>query len=227
MALNKAHTSVWVKVMIIILIVAFVSLFMYGGVVGVFDLFNQPAQTQTATQTPAEALAAINAKHQPAIDALKPPAESKPASYTAIVTLANAYFDWAQELSTPAANQSQPTTTAIEAAIQTWTLARAEYDKAAKLDAKDPSVQTDRAVAMFYSNDTTAAVVTIQKTIAASPTFAAAWLNAGVFYEALGKNEQAVLAYRKYVAIDPKGQNVAYANSRVAELTGTGSATTK
>jgi tetratricopeptide (TPR) repeat protein len=226
-ALNKAHTSVWVKAMIIILIIAFVSLFMYGGIIGVVDLFNQSAPTQTAAQTPAEALTAINAKHQPAVNALKPPAESKPASYTAMVSLANAYFDWAQELSTPAAGQSQPTTAAIEAAIQTWSLARAEYDKAAKINAKDPSVQTDRAVAMFYSNDASAAVVTIQKTISVSPTFAPAWLNAAVFYESLGRNEQAIIAYKKYVAIDPKGQNVAYANSRLSALTGTGSTTTK
>lgn len=228
MALNKAHTSVWVKTLIIILIVAFVGLFMSGGIIGLIDLFNQPTQTQTTSaQTPAAALAAINAKHQPAIDALKPVEASAPGSYTATVNVANAYFDWAQELSTPAAGASQPTTAAIAAAIQTWALARTEFDKATKIKPQDPSVQTDRAVTMFYSNDATAAVATVQKVIAQDPTFAPAWLNAAIFYDALGQNEQAILAYRKYVAIDPKGQNVAYANKRLGELTGSGSTTTK
>jgi Tfp pilus assembly protein PilF len=80
---------------------------------------------------------------------------------------------------------------------------------------------------MFYSNDTTAAVVTVQKVITANPTFAPAWLNQGVFYEGLGQNEQAVIAYRKYVAIDPKGANVAYANSRISALSSTASTTAK
>ena len=227
MALNKAHTSGWVKAMIIFLIICFVSLFMYSGLAGLIDLFTQPAQSQTAQQTPAEALVAINAKHQPTVDALKPIAASKPASYTAMVNLANAYFDWAQELSTPVANQSQPTTTAIEAAFQTWALARVEYDKATKVKPKDSSVQTDRAVAMFYSNDTTAALATVNKVIVQDPTFAPAWLNVALFYDALGQSEQAIIAYKKYVVLDPKGQSIAYANKRLGELAGTGSTTSK
>ena len=227
MALNKAHTSGWVKALIIFLIICFVSLFMYTGITGLVDLFNQPAQPKVATPTAAQAVAAINAKHQASAEALKVVAVSQPTSYTATVNLANAYFDWAQELSSPAAGQSQPTTEAIAAAIQTWTLARAEYDKATKIKPKDPSVQTDRSISMFYSNDTTAAVVTVRKVLADNPTFAPAWLNIGLYYDALAQTEQAILAYQKYIALDPQGQNVAYAKQRLGVLTGAGSSSTK
>lgn len=227
MALNKAHTSVWVKAMIIFLIICFVSLFMYTGINGLIDLFQPSGQTQSTTQTPAQTLAAINAKHQPTIDALKVPAASKPASYTAIVNLANAYFDWAQEIDTQVAGQSQPATATMMAAEQTWTLAQAQYNKASKLKANDPNVQTDRAVSMFYSNEPTAAVTTIQKVLAQNPTFGPAWLNAGLFYESLGQNEQAIIAYKKYVAIDPKANNVAFAKDRLSKLGVSGSTTTQ
>ena len=80
---------------------------------------------------------------------------------------------------------------------------------------------------MFYSNDATAALVTVNKVIVADPTFAPAWLNVALFNDAMGKNEQAIIAYKKYVALDPKGQNVAYANKRLGELGAAGSTTTK
>ena len=218
MALNKAHTPVWMKTLIIILIVSFIGLFMSGGIIGLIDLFNQPAQTGTAAQTPADKLATINAKYQPQVDLYKQIAASQPTSYTAAVILANTYSDWGGELGTMLAAESQPSTSAVATYEQTWTAARLAYDAATKLKANDPPVQTDRSIATFYSGDATGAIVIVRKVIADTPTFALGWFNIGLFYDQTGQAEQAVLAYRKYLVLDPKGTSAQYAQQRVDAL---------
>ena len=218
MALNKAKTSVWVKTLIVVLIVAFISMFMYSGISGLFDLFkNSGSSTPTSTVDP---VTAINQEKQPTVDALKQLAASEPTSYTAQVNLANAIYDWAQALSRPASGQSQLTTAAMVAAAQQWSNARAAYDAATKLKAYDPSVQTDRSIATFYSGDATAAVKIVRTVTTKTPTFAPAWLNLAVFYDQAGNSLQALVAYKKYVALDPKGSNVSYAQQRIKALSG-------
>ena len=218
MALNKAHTPVWMKVLIIILAVALIGLFMSSGIVGLVDLFNQPAATGTAAQTPADKLAAINTKYQPQVDLYKQISASEPASYTAAVMLANTYSDWGGELGTMLSAESQPSTTAIAAYDQTWTGAKAAYDAATKLNPNDPPVQTDRSIATFYSGDATGAIVIVRKVLADTPNFALGWFNIGLFYDQTGQVEQAVIAYRKYLALDPKGSSADYAQKRVDTL---------
>lgn len=219
MALNKARTSIWVKVLIIILIVAFVSLFMFGGIAGIFDLFST-SNTQTASTT-TDPVTTVNEKHQPTVDALQKLAASEPTSYTAAVNLANGYFDWAQEMSLPQTGQSQITTAAMSAAVSLWAQARAAYDSAVKLTkAFDPSVQTDRSIAAFYSNDATAAITIARQVTVKDPKFAPAWLNLGLYYDATGKTLLAVAAYKKSLALDPKGSNVSYVQGRLKALGG-------
>ncbi|HEY5540316.1 MAG TPA: hypothetical protein VIL41_02555 [Coriobacteriia bacterium] len=226
MALNKARTSVWVKALIIILIIAFISLFMYTGIAGIFDLF-RPSTTETATS--ADPVATINQKNQPIVDSLRALASSQPTSYTPAVNLANAYFDWAQQLSIPQTGQSQATSAAITAAVGVWGEARAAYDQASKLGKTfDPSVQTDRSIATFYSNDTTSAITIAREVTTKQPTFAPAWLNLGLYYDATNNTALAIEAYKKYLVLDPKGSssNISYATSRIKALGGSVSTST-
>jgi len=225
-ALNKAHTSIWVKVLIIILIVAFVSLFMYQGLYGLVALFQQPQTTQQTTTDP---VALINQKNQATVDFLKQQLASSPSSYTASVNLANGYFDWANELSTPASGQSQITTAAMTAAFTQWAAARAAYDAASKLATSfDPSVQTDRSYAALYSNDATAALAIVKVVTQKAPNFSQGWVHLGIYYEALGNTAAAIPAYERYLQLDPKGQNASYVQSRLKALAGGSStATTK
>lgn len=218
MALNKARTSVWMKAFIIILIIAFVGVFVAGGFVGIFDLFQQSNPTGSSTVDP---IAAINQKGQQTTDALKALVASQPTSYTATVNLANAYFDWAQQLSTPQAGQSQITTPAMTAAFNVWSEARATYEKAAKIKkALDPPVQTDRSIATFYSNDATSAIKLAQQVTKAKPDFAPAWLNLGLFYDSTNNTVAAIAAYKKYLALDPKGGSATFATNRIKAIGG-------
>ena len=104
----------------------------------------------------------------------------------------------------------------MEAALSTWALARNAYDAASKLNkAFDPSVQTDRSIATFYSNDATTAIKLAREVVTKKPEFSQAWLNLGMYYDATGNQEQAVIAYTKYIKLDPTGQAVSYASNRL------------
>ena len=59
----------------------------------------------------------------------------------------------------------------------------------------------------------------------ANPKFAQVYFNLGVFYSAAGENANAIAAYESYVKLDPQGQLVADANSRIADLKTAGSGT--
>lgn len=218
MALNKSKTSPLVKAGIVILIVAFVSAFMYSGIAGLFDLFSAANKTPSAQQSTTDPVAAINDRYTAGVSALKSTAASQPASFTAQVTLANAYFDWAKELSTPAQGQSQLTTAAMVAATQQWAAAKAAYESAVKLKPNDPPTLVDYSVATFYSGEPSAAVVTAVKVTKISPTFGPAWLNLGIFYERLGMSAQALAAFQQYLKVAPKGDNASFAKQEIASL---------
>jgi tetratricopeptide (TPR) repeat protein len=207
-ALNKAHTSLWVKVLIFVIIVTLVSLFMVQGIFGVFALFQQNQQAgQSASVDP---VAEINQKYQGQIDSLKAVATSNPTSYTAAVQLADSYFDWAQELSQPTQGQSQPTTTAMVAAFTEWQAAKAAFDTATKLTKTfDPATQTDRSYAAYASSDTTAAIQIAKTVTQKAPTFEQGWSHLGIFYEAKGDTQLAIAAYKHYLSLNPKNQQTA------------------
>ena len=208
------------ELIIILLIVAFISMFMYGGIASLIELFKNP-QSQSAQTTPTDALSQINAQYQPGVDALRAAAASDPTSYTAAVNVANTYFDWAQAITKTLQGQSQPATAAMAAASERWADARSAYDTATALKADDPGVQVDRGVATFYSGDATAAITIVKQVAAVKSDFAPAWLNLGVFYEQTAQSQLAIAAFQKYIALDPKGQNVQFAQQEITKLKGT------
>jgi tetratricopeptide (TPR) repeat protein len=216
-ALNKAHTSIWVKTLIIVLIIAFVSLFMYQGIAGIFDLFK--SNPQSAGSSTADPVTAINTQNQAIVVQLQQVATSNPTSYTAAVNLANGYFDWAQQLSQPQQGQSQLTSAAMTAAFTQWTAAKTAYDTATKLATTfDASTQTDRSYAALYSNDATEAIAIVKVVTVKDPKFAQAWVHLGIYYEAIGDTKSAIPAYQRYLLLDPKGQNATYVQERLKTL---------
>ena len=233
MALNKAHTSIWVKTLIIVLIVAFVSLFMYQGLAGIVALFQQ---SPTAATSNVDYVAAVNQQNQSILSALNANLASSPTSYTAAVAVADAYFNWAQQLSEPQAGQSQPTTPALAAAATQWTQAAAAYDAAAKLSKTfDPPTETDRSYATLNSaNDATAAIAIVKVVTQKAPTFPQGWFHLGYYYELQRNPKAAIVPFRKYLALHPsqdQSQSIAYAQQSLqaagASTTGSSATTTK
>ena len=159
MAINKAKTSPWMKGFIIFLIVAFVGTIGEASIPSIFQLFTQPTGQTTTPTTTVATVEQINANFKPGVDALIAAAASDPTSYTAHVNLGNAYFDWAQTLSTPAEGASQISTAAMAAAGPLWLSSKDAYAKAVKIKAGDPAVETDFAIVTFYSGETTSAIL--------------------------------------------------------------------
>lgn len=213
MALNKSHTSLGMKIIIIALIVAFVSLFLYGGVASIIDLFKK---TPTTAAVNADPVTTINTKYEPQVTALKAMVASEPTSYTALVSLGNTYFDWAQELS----QASQTSTSALAATPPLWLQAKDAYGRAVKAKPGEAGVTVDYAISTFYSGETTAAIAIAEPIAKTQPKFAPAWLNLGVFYSAAGQNAKAIDAFEKYLKLDPTGAqgNSAYAKEQLTAL---------
>ncbi len=91
MAINKSNSPVWVKVTLIVLIVAFVLSF----ITIVANPF-APSQPQTQSGTATNGAAqGVDAQYQPQVDSLTTQLQADPKNYAALVSLGNAYFDWA------------------------------------------------------------------------------------------------------------------------------------
>jgi tetratricopeptide (TPR) repeat protein len=219
-AINKAKTSPLMKGFIIFLIFAFVVTIGAASIPSIFQLFTQPATQTTAQTTPAATVEQINADYKLGVDGLAAAAASDPTSYTAHVNLGNAYFDWAQTLSTPTQGASTVSTTAMAAAAPLWLSSKDAYAKAVKIKAGDPGVETDFAIVTYYSGDTTGAIALGESVTTRQPDFSQAWLNLGVFYAGAGEISKAVAAFERYVKLDPKGENVAFAQEQIKALKG-------
>ncbi|HET6497697.1 MAG TPA: hypothetical protein VFH17_01385, partial [Coriobacteriia bacterium] len=93
MAINKKQSSLWVKVVLVLVIVAFVATlvpaaFLGGGQGGAGD----------AATTTGATLERLAQTHLPAVRSNTAVLASDPTSYTALVNLGNAYYDWGLQL---------------------------------------------------------------------------------------------------------------------------------
>ena len=218
MAINKAKTSVWMKGFIIFLIFAFVVTIGAASIPSILQLFTQPTGQTAVQPTVAPTVDQISAKYKPGVDALAAAVASDPTSYTAAVSLGNAYFDWANTLSTPAQGASQASTTALAAAAPLWVSSRDAYAKAVKIQPGDPNVETDFAIVTYYSGDTSAAIELGEGVTTRRPEFPEAWLNLGIFYAGSGQVDKSISAFERYVKVDPTGQNVKFAQDQIKAL---------
>ncbi len=211
MALNKAQTSVGVKIVLGFIIVAFVvSLIPWNGC--------SSTTTGTPTGTGTDAVSQVNAQYQPTVAALTAQLQSDPTSYTVLVNLGNSYFDWA--IGVQGASQGSTSTVGADAPL--WIAAKDAYRRAVEVKADEASVLTDYAIVTFYSGDTVNAIKIAEGVTKTNPDFAPAWFNLGVFYSALGQNGKAIAAYEKSLEIDPDGTqsggNPDYAKSEIERL---------
>lgn len=219
MAINKSNTPLWMKATLIVLSIVFVL-----GFVSIGASPFLPQQQQTP-QTGADPLTAINQKYQPTVAAITDVLKSEPTSYTALVNLGNTYFDWAIEMQ----QQSQTTSAAIGADQPLWVSAKDAYSRAYEINKEDSPAAIDYSIAVFYTGDSAKAILLAEEVIKRDPKFPPAHFNVGLYYEAMARNNDAIAALERYIALDPDGKqgNVAFAKERLAALkSGASGATT-
>lgn len=211
MAINKSSSPLWVKVVLIVLIVAFVLSF----ITIVANPF-QASTTQDPAQTAQNPTAQADAQYQPAVAALTNQLQSDPTSYTVLVNLGNTYFDWAV-----AKQQASSTTTSAVGADQPyWISAKDAYARALAVNAKESPVRVDHSITVYYSGDVFTAIKLAEGVAKDDPKFAPAQFNLGIFYKTAGDNKKAVAAFKKYIALDPQGTtgNLQFAKDQLKEL---------
>jgi hypothetical protein len=227
MSINKAKTSLGMKIVIVFIIVAFVAAFFYGGIAGIVSLFTTQGASTSTTST-VDPVTQIKTKYDPQVKAFDTLLTSNPTSYTVLVNLSNVHYSYAQEL----AQASQTSTTVAMAAAQEWLLAKTTFEKAAKVKKLGKNEMVDYSVTQFYSAQTTDGVLAAIKTGTEAtklfPTFPSAYFNLAIFYEAIGMKPQSIAAFQRYIVLDPKGVagNPPYAVQQLKTLGGSVPATT-
>jgi len=217
-AINKSNSPVWVKVTLIVLIVAFVMSF----IVIAANPFGSPQAAQTQTGAQNTAVAAADAQYQPQVAALTAQLQSDPTSYTVLVSLGNSYFDWA--LAKQQAGQADAA--AVGADQPLWVAAKDAYSRAIAVKGDESPVRVDYAIAAYYSGDTATAVEVAEAVAKDDATFAPAFFNLGIFYQTLGENAKAIAALERYLVLDPSGKSGSpeVAKERLAQLKQPGTA---
>ena len=217
MAINKSNSPAWVKVTLIVLIVAFVLSF----ITIVANPF-APSQGQTQTGTATNGAAqGVDAQYQPQVDSLTTQLQADPKNYAALVSLGNAYFDWAIAKE----QASQGTTTSAAALAPLWLAAKDAYSRALEVKGDESPVRVDYAITVFYSGDSVTAIKIAEDVTKADPTFSPAFFNLGVFYGDTNP-AKAIAAFQQYLKLDPKGAkggNPEFAKTRIADLQKAGS----
>lgn len=206
--------------MLVVLAVVMVG-YLGGGLLGIFDLMSGGNTNSTQTQT--DVLTQLSQKYTPTVTAYNAALASDPTSFTVLVNMGNTYFDWGMAV----VQASSTNQTLVGAEQPMWLSARTFYERAVKVKGDEPNVNTDLAIAYFYSGETSQAIATALAVTTTQADFAPAWFNLGVFYNASGQNSAAIAAFEKTLELDPEGKvsNKAYAEQTLASLKG-GSAPT-
>lgn len=197
MALNKQQTSVFTKIFIGLIIGALVIALAGPSLLGWLGLAGS-STSQTSTLDGAGALDQIAATYAPTAQSFEQAIASDPTSYTALVVLGNTYTDWAFDVAQAAPNTG--------AELPMRAAAISYYERARELDAADPGVGVDLAIAYFYSGDTSQAVGVAEGVIEQDDTFVPAYFNIAIFYDAAGNRTAAVAAAERYKELDPNGE---------------------
>jgi len=192
MAIDKKKAPAIIRIGIIVVCAILVLSFIPWGGLGLFTGPTQNGVPGTGT------LDAIAARHTPQVVGLEGLLASQPASYTVLMQLGHAYYNWAAEVMTATAipmGSDRPL----------WLAAVSFYDQALALNSTIPGDITDAAIARYYSGDTAGAIELIGTALGVDPNFAPAHFNAGIFYESAGQVSEALAAYSRYLELDPQG----------------------
>ena len=120
---------------------------------------------------------------------------ANPKDLSALVTLANLYFD-ANKFS-----QSLP-----------------YYRRALALDPTNPDTRTDYATALHGAGDDLAALHQLDDVLAKRPKFVEALFNEGVVASAIGRRTEAIGAFKSFIADAPNDRRVADARAALQNL---------
>jgi cytochrome c-type biogenesis protein CcmH/NrfG len=103
-----------------------------------------------------------------------------------------------------------------------WKLAADSYRKALALGADTPEVKAGLGICLVSSDSGMRgyqeAVVVLRQALAQDEGNARAWLSLGMAYQFLGNNPEAVVAYKRYLALQPNGKSATEVRAMLERL---------
>lgn len=168
-----------------------------------------------STSSSIDSIDDVDTMYGAAAEQLKSQYEQDTSNPSALLNLANGYFDWGA-----AAMEYSESDDDAEHVTDLFTQAIAYYDQYLEANPDSKSVEVDRAICVFYSGDTEGAIADLEQFTAEDDSFGPAWANLGMFYENAGETDKAKAAYEKAVETDPDDtyQVKTYAEQRLAAL---------
>ena len=143
----------------------------------------------------------VDAQYEQATNTLQEQYDADPDNPSALLSLANGYFDWGAAARTYAKTEDDD-----YHVVDLFSKAIARYDdyleRYGSGNGSNKSVQVDRAIAIFYTGDVDTAVSTLESFVAQTSDFGPAWANLGMFYESQGRVDDARSAYERAVSSD-------------------------
>jgi tetratricopeptide (TPR) repeat protein len=215
-AIDKSRTSPFMKGVIIF----FIGLLVLGiggaSLVPLIEAIIRPGSTSATGGTAGSAntsdtIAAIGTRYSDKTKSIDASLAADPMNYDLLVTQAQAYHDWAGEI-TNATQQTGGSDRPL------WILALDYYKRALAVKPGDPNVTTDMAIVQFYTGDTAGAIATAEALVKVDPKFAPVHFNMGVFYDMSGDTARAISEYEAYIKLAPTGELVSEANTRITGL---------
>lgn len=203
--LDKRKANVWVKLVALVIAVAFVAYYalilISGGSTG--GSAKSTATTKTGTTAEEQQYLDLIAQHQQLL-------ASSPTSTSLLVQLGNDYFDLAN------AEANAKKTVMAEGNFR---LAAEEYGRYLKLKPKDANARTDRAIALFYAGNVQGAIAEAQTVLKADPSHDKAMFNLGIFYaDGAGDSAKAREIWQRYLKLYPAGPGADFVKKRLANL---------
>ena len=104
--------------------------------------------------------------------------------------------------------------------LKLYDLALADLDRALSLNSRDPFNSFARGRIYAAREDYTHALLYYEQALSKDPQYADAWFQKGIALEALGRNDEAIAAYRQFLHLDRthNPENVAYAVNHATAL---------
>jgi cytochrome c-type biogenesis protein CcmH/NrfG len=103
-----------------------------------------------------------------------------------------------------------------------WKLAADSFRKAMALGADTPDVKAGLGICLVSADSGIRgyqeAVIVLRQALAQDEGNARAWLSLGMAYQFLGNNPEAVVAYKRYLVLQPNGKNSAEVRALLERL---------
>jgi len=220
LAVDKKNSPTWYKVVVWIVLVAFVLGFVVVGALEAFKMFTNkdtsaPITTSSQEKTAAAQIAAINTQFQAQVATKKAAQKAKPNDFTANSELGLAYSLWAQTL------QATGDTQALGEATARFTDAVPFLKIAYGIKPTDADTANGYVLALAYSGNVTQALTVAREVTTKIPADANAWFNLGSLLA--GSNEanakkDAIAAFRTAKELDSSGTLKAQAQQQIDTL---------